>query len=255
MPLGQVNISYTADTSQVSFSGEVRTISIDTTGLIQSSITAYAIGFGSGVSVVYENGEVTVTFARNSGGTKRGYIVIAATTVQDEMVTTSVQFTQDASPAPYSIHYTADTTEIAATGETRYITIDTTSLIESSITVDIEGATGATASYSNGTVTVVFQNNDSYAKSFTVIISSLTEYEAFAAAFVSFTQNEPTVDYLQFNIVCGGTINWSKKDSVENTQYRINNGEWHTIKYWGKLQCIFWGYCEIKRKNEAKLYY
>ena len=148
-------------------------------------------------------------------------------------------WTNDTDGIPYNwiikghqIPYTADTSTVAASGETRTITIDTTGLIDSSITVSIEGATGVTYAYGNGVVTVTFPENEINPRNITVNIDAEAingETPKIKIVFKqkSFLQSAT----LTFNIISGGTIMWVTSNTAltRTIEYKKNNGEWTSI--------------------------
>jgi len=154
------SIPYTADTSTVDASGETRTITIDASNLVASSITIGVEG-ATGVTYTYENGVITVVFPRNNTSGERDIVVtVTGQTVGGTDAIASISYRQD-SDEIYSIPYTADTSTVDASGETRYIYIDTSNLVQSSITISSSGIPGIITSYDSATgiVTVIFPDN------------------------------------------------------------------------------------------------
>ena len=115
-------------------------------------------------------------------------------------------------PAPVNIPYTADTSTVAATGETRCVTIDTTGLNTSTIGLVYTGATGLTYVVSGNQVCITFPNNTGLARDFNVEITASTLDGGSAYADITFHQQ--SVDYQN---------QWLKVTYLENSG-RIANG-------------------------------
>ena len=96
-------------------------------------------------------------------------------------------------PAPVTIPYTADTSTVAATGETRCVTIDTTGLNTSTIGLLYTGATGLTYVINGNQICITFPENLELARSFEVKITASTLQEGSAYADITFQQSP--VDY------------------------------------------------------------
>ena len=230
-----VQIPYTADTSTIAASGETRTITIDTTGLVDSSITV-DIQNAPGATYTYSNGVITVTIPDNSGSTRDVVVSITGKTTGGDDAATSITFTQ-AEHTTVQIPYTADTSTVDASGETRTITIDTSNLVASSITIGIDGATGVTYTYNNGVVTVVFPDNSGPGKHIIINVSAETFNGETAIAAISYEQEGSSTpsDYLTFNIIDGGTISWQRYGQIgpyypaKTIQYSKNDDEWISI--------------------------
>lgn len=92
-------------------------------------------------------------------------------------------------PAPVTIPYTADTSNIAATGETRCVTIDTTGLDTSTIGLVYTGATGLTYTVSGNQVCITFPNNEDLGRDFNVKITATTTGGGSAYADITFHQS------------------------------------------------------------------
>ena len=183
-----VQIPYTADTSTIEASGETRTITIDTTGLVDSSITV-DIQNAPGATYTYSNGVITLTIPDNAGLQRDIVVSVTGKTTGGDDAATSITFTQ-AEHTTVQIPYTADTSTVDASGETRTITIDTTGLIASSITIGVEGATGVTYTYNNGVVTVVFPENSGSSRNITVNVTGQTINGNSAVAAITYNQEE-----------------------------------------------------------------
>ena len=183
-----VQIPYTADTSTIEASGETRTITIDTTGLVDSSITV-DIQNAPGATYTYSNGVITLTIPDNSGSTRDVVVSVAGKTTGGDDAATSITFPQ-AEHTTGPLPYTADTSTVDASGETRTITIDASNLVASSITIGVEGTTGATYTYQNGIITIEFPRNKTpNQKNITVTVSGETITGNEAEATISYVQN------------------------------------------------------------------
>ena len=152
---------FTTDTSNVKGIGETRTITI-----LNTNINPNRIGlnlpsdFPQQGSYVVEGNVIYLTYPRNpsSSATRNWTIGVVAQTKDGVSLSGSYSITQNANDI-YAIPYTADTSAVDASGETRTITIDTSNLVASSITIGIEGATGVTYTYENGVITITFPPN------------------------------------------------------------------------------------------------
>lgn len=227
-----VQIPYTADTSTIEASGETRTITIDTTGLVDSSITV-DIQNAPGATYTYSNGVITLTIPDNAGLQRDIVVSVTGKTTGGDDAATSITFTQ-AEHTTVQIPYTADTSTVDASGETRTITIDTTGLIASSITIGVEGATGVTYTYNNGVVTVVFPDNSGSSRNITVNVTGQTINGNSAVAAITYIQSASSSllgQYLTFNILEGGKISWySNRSGFSRTiQYSKNGGSWTNL--------------------------
>lgn len=230
-----VPIPYTADTSTITKSGETRTITIDTSGLVESSITISVEG-ATGVTTTYSNGVITVVFPYNNETSDRNIMIgISAVTENGDRAAANINYEQRGGAIIYVIPYTADTSIIDNTGETRTITIDTTGLIESSLTIDIQGATGVTTSYSSGTITVVFPSNAEQGRAITVIVHMrpIDGDDAYATIYYYQEGINTKGEYFAFKIETDGVIKWyasypqHPESAYSRTiQYRKNNSEW-----------------------------
>ena len=216
---GSSQIAYTADTSNVAASGETRVITIDSTDFVNSSITVSVQG-APGATYTYEQtsltrGTITVNFPENTGSPRDVTVIVtgrrALSTTTSSAVIVFPQNEYIVVPLPY----TADTSTVDASGETRTITIDTTGLIESSITISVEGATGITYSYNNGVITVIFPENDLAPRDITINITGKTTNGDIAAATVVFEQDG-------YNIIPTGdsrlVVVYNVSSSTANTQ-------------------------------------
>lgn len=230
-----VPISYTADISEVDWTGETRTIAIDVSNLITSSI-AVATGGTADLTYSYSNGVITVVFSENTGETRDATITVTGRTQDGDIASADIEYSQ----AQFGIiPYTADTSTVEPTGETRTITIDTTGLNVSTIGVEIEDATGATYSiYSGGSlIDIVFPNNTGDTKIYSVTITALTTGSSIVSAFIRFQQMETPNTYLTFNILTDGNIQWRVTVTgsgpyypyQRTISYRKNNGSWSNI--------------------------
>ena len=230
-------IPYTADTSAVDASGETRTITIDTSNLVASSITIGIEG-AAGVTYTYENGVITVSFPHNNTASQRDVtITVTGETITGNNASASITYAQEAG-TPYEIPYTADTSTVDTTGETRVIYIATSNLVESSITVTVSGGSGVTTSYSNGVLTIMFPNISGSTNDFenyTVLIEGETLNGNYAFANIEYDQygTDITGVPLTFKILSGGSIVWQKTGvagTPETTiSYKINDGDWKTV--------------------------
>ena len=224
-------IPYTADTSTVNKTGETRTITIDTSNLVASSIIVGIEG-ATGVTYTYENGVITVVFQPNHTTASRNLTVtVSGQTLNGNEAIASIEYMQEFG-ALYEIPYTADTSTVAASGETRTITIDTTDLITSSITIGIEGATGVTYTYDNGVITVTFPENFGGERDISVNIDAETIDGEKPKTKIIFSQSaSPLGTPLTFVIISGGTIRWVTYNTglTRTIEYKKNDGEWTSI--------------------------
>ena len=233
------SIPYTADTSTVDASGETRTITIDTSNLVASSITIGVEG-ATGVTYTYENGVITVVFPRNITSGERDIVVtVTGQTVGGTDAIASISYRQD-SDEIYFIPYTADTSTVDASGETRYIYIDTSNLVQSSITISSSGIPGIITSYDSATgiVTVIFPDNTGSGDeilSATITIEGETINGHYAVATVEYEQagTDITGIPLTFAIKTDGYIRWGQTNTTTTAEkvisYSKNGGEWIEI--------------------------
>lgn len=233
------SIPYTADTSPVVGSGETRTITIDTTNLVASSITISMEG-DTGITYTYNNGVITVVFPFNyTSEIKDVTFTITGVTTDDIDAFASISYMQYSGEA-YSIPYTADTSTVNETGETRYIYIDCSQLIGSSITVSSSGIPGIIASYDSATciVTVVFPNISGGGYEVldgTITIEGQTIYGNYAYAVVYYEQAGADISILPltFVIKTDGYIRWGQTNTQTTDSkaisYKKNDGGWNTI--------------------------
>lgn len=233
------SIPYTADTSTVDASGETRTITIDTSNLVASSITIGVEG-ATGVTYTYENGVITVVFPRNNTSGERDIVVtVTGQTVGGTDAIASISYRQD-SDEIYLIPYTADTSTVDASGETRYIYIDTSNLVQSSITISSSGIPGIITSYDSATgiVTVIFPDNTGSGYELleaTITIEGETINGHYAVAVVEYEQAGTDISGipLTFVIKTDGYIRWGQTNTVTTTpktiSYSKNGGNWVSI--------------------------
>ena len=167
---------FITDTSNVKGVGETRTITI-----LNTNINSNRIGLNL-PSAFPEQGAYTVsgnviylTYPANpsSSSTRSWTIGVVAQTNDGVSLSGSYNITQNANVL-YSIPYTANTSTVDASGETRTITIDASNLVASSITIGVEGATGVTYTYNNGVITVVFPENTGFEQDVIVTITGET---------------------------------------------------------------------------------
>lgn len=181
---------FTTDTSNVKGIGETRTITILNTN-INPNRTGLNLpsDFPQQGSYTVVGNTIYLTYPRNpsSSATRSWTIGVVGQTNDGVSLSGSYNITQNAN-VTYAIPYTADTSTVNKTGETRTITIDASNLVASSITVGAEGATGVTYSYDNGVVTVIFPPNIGYDKTITITISGETLNGNAAAASVTYSQ-------------------------------------------------------------------
>lgn len=182
---------FITDTSNVKGIGETRTITI-----LNSNINENSIGLtlpsdfpAQGSYVVVEN-VIYLTYPANpSSSLPRTWTIgVVAQTMDGDSLAGHYTITQDA----YSIipiSYTADTSVVDASGETRTITIDTSGLVESSITISVEGATGVTTTYQNGVITVIFPENTGSFRNIDITITALTNNGDEASVVIRFLQS------------------------------------------------------------------
>ena len=134
-----------------------------------SSDTSKATIDKNGVITVLEDG--TVTFC-------------AIDTLTNLADCKTVTVTKSA-PTPIPLNYTADTSDVAASGETRTITLDLTGFDPSTVSVNVPGAT---TSITDNVVSIVFPNNTGLPKTYKDTVSA-TSYEGYTASF-SLTYNQ-----------------------------------------------------------------
>ena len=233
-------IPYTADTTAVDASGETRTITIDTSNLVASSITIGVEG-ATGVTYTYENGAITVSFPHNNTASQRDVtITVTGETVTGNEASASITYAQEAG-TPYEIPYTADTSTVNETGETRYIYIDCSQLIGSSITVSSSGIPGTIVSYDSDTciVTAVFPNSSSSGYELlpdTITIEGETNNGNYAYAVVYYEQACVDISSLPltFVITSDGYIRWGQMNTVttktKEISYSKNGDDWINIR-------------------------
>lgn len=157
-------ITDSANTS-VSFSPN----DVPTNIIYTSSDTSKATIDDNGVITVLEDG--TVTFC-------------AIDTLSNLADCKTAAVTKSA-PTPIPLKYTADTSDVAASGETRTITLDLTGFDPSTVSVNVPGAT---TSITNNVVSIVFPNNTGLPKTYKATVSA-TSYEGYTASF-SLTYNQ-----------------------------------------------------------------
>ena len=233
-------IPYTADTSMLDATGETRTITIDASNLVASSITIGVEG-ATGVTYTYQNGIITIEFPRNKTPNQRNITVtVSGETIAGNEAEATISYVQNTG-AIYEIPYTADTSTVNETGETRYIYIDCSQLIGSSITVSSSGIPGTIVSYDSATciVTVVFPNSSSSGYellSDTITIEGETINGNYAYAFVYYEQAGTDISTLPltFVITSDGYIRWGQMNTVttdsKEISYSKNGGNWVKIK-------------------------
>lgn len=157
-------ITDSANTS-VSFSPN----DVPTNIIYTSSDTSKATIDDNGVITVLEDG--TVTFC-------------AIDTLTNLADCKTVAVTKSA-PTPIPLKYTANTSDIAASGETRTIILDLTGFDPSTVSVNVPGAT---TSMTNNVVSIVFPKNTGLPKTYKATVSA-TSYEGYTASF-SLTYNQ-----------------------------------------------------------------
>ena len=231
------SIPYTADTSTVAASGETRTITIDTSNLDPSTISIGIEG-ATGVSYTYDNGVITLVFSKNNTSSSRNInVTVTGQTLGGVAANASIAYIQEVGTF-YEIPYTADTSTVDMTGETRFITIDTSNLVQSSITVSVSGGTGVTTSYNDGIITIIFPGISGSSEDFinyTFLIEGETLNGNYAFANVEYDQygTDITAVPLTFKILSGGSIVWKRLGVANNPEktisYKINNGGWRSI--------------------------
>lgn len=182
---------FVTDTSNVKGIGETRTITI-----LNTNINPNRTGLNlpsdfpqQGSYTVVEN-TIYITYPRNPSysATRSWTIGVVAQTNDGVNLSGSYSITQNANVV-YSIPYTADTSTVDASGETRTITIDTSNLVASSITIGVEGATGVTYTYQNGVITITFPENTGFEQYITVSITGETITGDKAFATISYVQD------------------------------------------------------------------
>lgn len=151
-------ITDSANTS-VSFSPN----DVPTNIVYTSSDTSKATIDDNGVITVLEDG--TVTFCAIDTLTNLADCKTAAVT--------------KSAPTPIPLNYTADTSDVAASGETRTIILDLTDFDPATVTVNVPGAT---TSITNNVVSIVFPNNTGLPKTYQATVSA-TSYQGYTASF------------------------------------------------------------------------
>jgi len=185
---------FVTDTSNVKGIGETRTITILNTN-INPNRTGLNLpsDFPQQGSYTVVGNTIYITYPRNpsSSATRSWTIGVVAETNDGVSLSGSYSIRQDANTI-YSIPFTADTSTVAGSGETRTITIDTSNLVASSITIGVEGATGVTYTYENGVITITFPDNSGpgtgTTRNVTVTISGVTIGGNEAYAEIHYTQ-------------------------------------------------------------------
>ena len=230
-----LQLDFVTDTSNVAGVGEVRTITILTSN-INPNRTGLNLpsDFPQTGSYTVSGNVITLTYPANpsSSASRTWTIRVLAQTNDGVSLSGSYQITQNAYGI-YPIPYTGDTSEVAATGETRVITIDASNLIPSSITIGVVGATGVTYTYDNGVITISFPENFGGERDITLSIDGKTTNGDKAEADITFSQEGADLRStpLTFNILSGGTIVWKTSNSAytRTIEYSKNNGNWTSI--------------------------
>ena len=218
---------FTTDTSNVKGTGETRTITILNTNIIQNRIgLTLPSDFPSQGSYVVDGNVIYLTYPANpsSTSTRTWTITVRATTKSGKDLSGSYRITQNANVV-YTIPYTADTSTVAATGETRTITIDTSNLDPSTISIGIEGATGVTYTYDNGLITVTFPENAgssaSGQRNVIVTVTGKTTDRNNAYANITYTQNYNYTGETRVFIVYRQSYNTPTKISYEKSWTKV----------------------------------
>jgi len=228
---------FITDTSNVKGIGETRTITILNTNVNSNDIgLTLPSDFPQQGSYTVDGMVIYLTYPRNpsSSATRSWTIGVVAMTKDGVSLSGSYRITQNAN-VPYSIPYTADTSTVNKTGETRTITIDTSNLVASSITIGVEGSTGVTYTYENGVITIIFPQNNGGIKEITVTIGGITLNGEGAGAFITYTQLPGSAiydEYLTFTIASEGDIYWYTSNSTKPGKwiyYSLNGGDWKTL--------------------------
>lgn len=170
------------------------------------AITALTINVSSAIT---DSGTATTTYSPSTGTTDIFYYssdpsiatIDSGTGVITVIADGTVQFcakelisglqdckTVNVSKTPVTIPYTADTSNIAATGETRCVTIDTTGLNTSTIGLVYTGATGLTYTVSGNQVCITFPNNTGLPRTINVKITATTTGGGSAYADITYNQ-------------------------------------------------------------------
>lgn len=184
---------FTTDTSNVAGTGETRTITL-LNGNLNPNRTGLNLpsDFPQQGAYVVSGNTIYLTYPKNPSSSSRTWTIgIVAQTNDGVSLSTSYNITQDGNIV-YSIPYTADTSTVAGSGETRTITLDVSNLIASSITIGIDGATGITYTYNNGVITIVFPEYSGVgtgsSRNITVTITGTTLTGDDALAVIFYTQ-------------------------------------------------------------------
>lgn len=180
---------FVTDTSNVKGVGEVRTITIlntninpNRTGLNLPSDFPQQGAYTVSGNVIY------LTYPQNPSTSNRTWTIgVVAQTKDGVNLKGAYRITQNGL-VTNTIPWTADTSTVSKSGETRTITIDASNLVASSITIGVEGATGVTYTYQNGVITVTFPENLGYGRDITITVDAVTNKGNLANATIVFTQ-------------------------------------------------------------------
>ena len=228
---------FTTDTSNVKGTGETRTITILNTN-INPNRTGLNLpsDFPQQGSYVVDGNVIYLTYPANpsSSATRNWTIGVVAQTNDGVSLSGSYQIAQNGL-VTNTIPWTADTSTVSKSGETRTITIDASNLVASSITIGVEGATGVTYIYENGVITIIFPQNNGGIKEITVTIGGITLNGEGAGAFITYTQLPGSAiydEYLTFTIISKGDVYWYTSNSTRPGKwiyYSLNGGDWKTL--------------------------
>lgn len=232
---------FVTDTSNVKGIGETRTITILNTN-INPNRTGLNLpsDFPQQGSYFVVDNVIYLTYPRNpsSSATRSWTIGVVAQTNDGVSLSGSYQITQNAYNI-VQIPYTADTSTVDVSGETRTITIDTSNLVASSITIGVEGMTGVTYTYNNGIITIVFpENTDGYWKDALVTVTGIDLQGNEAISEISFKQSAGPSEYFTIEVLSTNGSNPNIKFLTESSvsgshsktiQYRKNGNEWQKL--------------------------
>lgn len=208
---------FITDTSNVKGVGEVRTITILNTNINENRTGLELPGaFPQQGAYTVSGNVIYLTYPQNPSTSNRTWTIgVVAQTKDGVSLKGAYRITQNGL-VTNTIPWTADTSTVSKSGETRIITIDASNLVASSITIGVEGATGVTYTYQNGVITVTFPENLGYGRDITITVDAVTNKGNLANATIVFTQESG------FFLVVETT--YFVTSTTENTQILYYNG-------------------------------